>query len=146
MSKHGKVTPHLTVKGGLEAIKFYEEAFDAEVEDVMMAQDGARVLFAELEINEGVVFLNDEFPEMTVENNTKAPPTVGGASVTMHLSLKKAKQVDRTIAQAAAAGAQIIMPAQDVFWGARYGRVRDPFGHIWSFGAPLKKKDKDDDK
>ncbi|MBC8050680.1 MAG: VOC family protein [Chitinophagales bacterium] len=146
MSKYTKVTPHLTVKGGLEAIKFYEEAFDAEVEDIMMAQDGVRVLHAELEINDGVLFLNDEFLDMTGEGHTSAPPTAGGASVTMHLSLKKAKQVDRMIAQAASAGAQIIMPAEDVFWGARYGRVRDPFGHVWSFGAPVKKKDKDDDK
>jgi len=144
VSKHGKVTPHLTVKGGLEAIKFYEEAFDAEVEDIMMAQDGVRVMHAELEINDGILFLNDEFPEMPNEGNTGAPSTVGGASVTIHLSLKKPKQVERMMAQAVAQGAQIVMPAADVFWGARYGRVRDPFGHIWSFGAPLKKHMKDD--
>ncbi len=143
MSKYGRVTPYLTVKGGLEAIQYYEDAFDAEVEGVMMAEDGKRVLHAELEINDGQLFLSDEFTEMP--GGTVSPLTAGSASVTIHIELKKPKQVDRMMEQARAAGGEIIMPAADMFWGARYGKVRDPFGHVWSFGAPSKKKHKRDD-
>lgn len=141
MSKYAKLTPHLTVKGGMDAIKFYEEAFDAEIEDVMMAEDGQRVLHAELEINDSILFLADEFPEHSGGAVT-SPLTPGMTTVTIHMELKKPKQVDRIMEQARAAGAEIVMPASDVFWGARYGRVRDPFGHVWSFGAALKKKDR----
>lgn len=137
MSRFPGIVPHLTVKGGLEAIKFYEDAFDAEVENLVMAQDGQRLLHAELEINDSVLFLVDDFEGL---GGTRAPNLAGSASVTIHLELKKPKQVDRIMEQARQAGAEIVAPASDMFWGARYGRVRDPFGHVWSFGAPLKKK------
>jgi PhnB protein len=140
MSKYPKLTPHLVVKGGLEAIKFYEDAFDAETESVMMAEDGKRVMHAELEINDGTIFLCDEFPEFS--KDSVSPGTAGSASVAIHLEFKKPKHVDRSMAQAADYGAEVIMPAADMFWGARYGRVRDPFGHIWSFGAQIKNKDR----
>jgi PhnB protein len=140
VSSH-RVVPYLTVQGALEAIKFYEEAFDAEEVAVMMAEDGKRVMHAELDINNGAVMLSDSFADMG--SHTSAPGTAGGTSVAIHLDLKKPKQVDRLIEQAAQAGATVIMPAQDTFWGARFGRVRDPFGHVWSFNAPLKKKDRE---
>jgi PhnB protein len=146
MSKYPKVVPHLVVKGGLEAIKFYKDAFDAHAENVMMAEDGRRVMHANLEINDGTVFLCDEFAEHS--SATVAPPTAGSASVAIHLELKKPKHVDEMMAQAAEHGAEIIMPAEDMFWGARYGRIRDPFGHVWSLGAEIKHKNKnkhDDD-
>ncbi len=147
MSKHKSVTPYLTVNGGLEAIRFYEEAFDAEVEDLIVSDDGKRVVHAELEIDDATIMLCDEGSEHA--HGTAAPQAAGAASVTLYLDLKKARQVDRLIEQAAKAGASVLAPAADTSWGARYGRVRDPFGHVWSFGAPLKKKhklksDKDD--
>ena len=138
MSKYPKVIPHLVVKGGLEAIAFYENALDADAEAVMMAEDGKRVMHAELDINDSTIFLCDEFPEFSSE--TTSPVTAGNASVAIHLEFKKPKHVDAMIAQAAEHGAKVIMPAGDMFWGARYGRIRDPFGHVWSFGAPLKHK------
>jgi PhnB protein len=140
MSKYPKVMPHLVVRGGLDAIRFYENAFDAEAGKVMMAEDGKRVMHAELEINDGTILLCDEFPEFS--SVTTAPPTAGGASVAIHLELKKPKHVDRIMAQAAEYGAEIVTPAADMFWGARYGRARDPFGHVWSFGARIKHKDR----
>jgi PhnB protein len=145
MSKDGRVIPYLTVKGGLEAIKYYEDAFDAEVEDIMLTDDGKLVLHAELEINDATLMLADEIGES--DGGTRSPLSVGGASVSIFLSLKKPKQVDRMMEQARAAGGEIVAPPEDTFWGARYGKVRDPFGHIWSFNAPLKKKHKrhDDD-
>jgi PhnB protein len=136
-----RLVPYLTVKGGLDAIKFYEEAFDAEVENVIMADDGKRVLHAALEVNDSLLFLSDEFEG--AEGGTSSPANAGGASVTIHLALKKPRQVDRILKDAAELGATIIMPAGDMPWGARYGKLRDPFGHVWSFGAPLK-KGKDD--
>jgi len=146
VSKHNRIVPYLTVRGGLDAIKFYEEAFDAEEVARVMADDGKRVLHAELEINDSVVMLSDEFLEMEMGGGgTVAPPSAHGASVTIHMDFKKAKHVDETMEQAQHAGATIIMPAQDVFWGARYGKLRDPFGHVWAFNAPLKKKDRQKD-
>jgi len=141
MSKH-RLVPHLIVDGGLDAIGFYERAFGAEKAGVMMAKDGKRVLHAELEVNGGAFKLSDSFPEMP--GDMAAPGAVGGASVSLHLDFKKPKQVDEAIEQAVKAGATLTMPPQDTFWGARYGRVLDPFGHIWAFHAPHKKKDSDE--
>ncbi len=133
-----RIVPYLTVEGGLEAIRYYEEAFDAVTVTVMMAEDGKRVMHAELEVLDCPLMLADSFAEMG--GSTSAPGTAGGTSVTIHFDFKKPKQVDRAVEQAVKAGASIVMPVQDMFWGARYGRIRDPFGHVWSFNAPLKKK------
>jgi PhnB protein len=138
MSKH-RLVPHVTVDGGLEAIAFYEKAFGAKKSAVMMAKDGKRILHAELEVNGGAFKLSDSFAEM--RGPLSAPGTAGGESVSLHLDFKKPKQVDEAMDRAVQAGATVVNAAQDMFWGARYGRVRDPFGHIWAFHAPLKKKD-----
>lgn len=142
MSRHNRIVPYLTVRGGVAAIKFYEEAFGAEEVARMMADDGERVLHAELEINDSTLMLSDEFLDMT-GGGTVSPISASGASVTIHMDFKKPKHVDEVMAQAEKAGAIVIMPAQDVFWGARYGKLRDPFGHVWAFNAPLKKKDRE---
>jgi PhnB protein len=143
MSKHHRVVPYLKVSSGVDAIKFYEEAFDADEVSRMMADDGKRVLHCELELNDGTIMLSDEFPEYGNQGGTGSPVNLKGTSTTIHLDYKKPKQVDAAMEQAKAAGAEVIMPAQDVFWGARYGQVRDPFGHVWAFHAMLKKKDRE---
>ena len=71
----------------------------------------------------------------------KPPAAPDGAVVMLHLQLKKPKHVDAIMQQAVAHGAEIAMPAEDAFWGDRYGQIRDPFGHMWTFGAALKHKD-----
>jgi len=81
--------------------------------------------------------LSDEFPEMG-QADTLSPLSRGGASVTIHVNLPKAVDIDRVMQNSATAGAKITMAAADMFWGARYGRMVDPFGHSWSFGAPTK--------
>jgi PhnB protein len=139
VSKLPKLAPHLVVNGGLAAIKFYEDAFDAETQFVMMAEDGKRVMHSVLEINDGIIYVCDDF-------STGAKPGAkstgsGAASVMIHLQLKKPKHVDAIMQQAVEHGAKITMPAEDAFWGDRYGQIRDPFGHVWTFGAELKKKD-----
>ncbi len=141
MDKH-RLVPHLIVEGGLDAIDFYERAFGAEKVTVMMAKDGKRVMHAELEVNGAALKLSDSFPEMP--SGMAAPGTAGGTSIVLHLDFKKPKQVDEAIEQAVNAGATLTMPPHDTFWNARYGRVRDPFGHVWALHAPHKKKDKDE--
>ena len=143
MSKPPKLSPHLVVTGGLAAIKFYEDAFDADTQYLAMAEDGKRVMHAALEINDGIIYLCDDFRANGKAAAKSAKPSDGCAgSVMIHLQFKKPKHVDRTIQQAAEHGAEIVMPAEDAFWGDRYGQIRDPFGHIWTFGAALKHKDK----
>lgn len=125
------VTPHLTVLGGAaaDALAFYKRAFGAEeAMPPMLADDGRRILHGHLRINDGSIMLADDFPEYCGGAASGAP-----ASVALHLQVDDA---DRWYARAVEAGATPVMPLADMFWGDRYGQVRDPFGHTWSIGAP----------
>lgn len=129
------VQVHLCVEGGDRAITFYERAFGAACTFRQPAEDGVRVLHANLAVNGGEIMLHDAFPE---HGGDIVPPTaLGGASMTISLNLKSASDVDAAVARAAEAGATVVLSPGDMFWGARYGRVRDPFGHVWAFNAPL---------
>jgi PhnB protein len=125
------------VSDGEAAILFYEKAFGAKLEAKMPGQDGKRLMHVHLTINGGSVFLVDDFPEFDAgEGNGMAPPTrLGGSGVTIHLEVTDA---DAFWKRAVDAGVTIVMPLDNMFWGARYGKVKDPFGHIWSFGGPVK--------
>ncbi len=129
------IQAHLCVKGGLEAIAFYEQAFAAKCSFHAMADDGKRVMHANLEMFGSEVMLHDEFPEFG--GHVRSPQTRGGAGMTININLPTPDDVDAAVARAATSGADIVMAPQDVFWGARYGTIRDPFGHIWSFNAAL---------
>lgn len=128
---HHPITPHLVVKGASEAIDFYKRAFGAEEISRMPFPnpDGTMKLgHAELQIGESKLFLADEFPEYgSVGPN-------GGSPVTIHLYVTDA---DATFAQAVEAGATVSMPLADMFWGDRYGKVIDPFGHQWSIAEHI---------
>jgi len=126
---------HLCVKGGREAIAFYEKAFDAVETYEQMAEDGERVLHANLSMFGSEVMLHDEFPELS--SDVLSPASRGGAGLTINVNLPKSGDVDRAVEQAVSAGAVVTMPAADMFWGARYARIADPFGHVWAFNAPL---------
>ncbi len=136
------VTPHLTIldRRALEAIAFYERAFGAEqaMPPMLaggipgMAEGDERVMHAHLKINGGSLMLNDAFPEYTSD---KTDHGALPAHTTLHLQVDDA---DTWFDRAVAAGAQITMPLGDQFWGDRYGQVKDPFGHSWSIGAPVK--------
>ena len=119
------VTPHLVVKGAAKAIDFYKAAFGA-VEHYRMPAPGGTIGHAEIQIADSLVFLADEFPQ----GGTRAPR--GSASVLMHLYVPDA---DASFARAVAAGAKVMMPLMDMFWGDRYGQVTDPFGHVWSIAT-----------
>jgi PhnB protein len=127
------VIPYLTVKGAAEAIAFYQKAFGATEGMRMPAQDGKRVMHAELSLNGGKVFLSDEFPEY----GGPGAPTEKGCGVAVALAFGKPAQVDATFRQAVAAGATSVAEPSDQFWGARFAMLSDPFGHRWMLNAPL---------
>jgi PhnB protein len=126
---------HLCVNGGLAAIAFYAKAFGAATPFRQMADDGCRVLHANVEVFGGEIMLHDEFAEHG--GDVLAPTSRGGASLAINVNLPSAADVDAAVARARDAGAEVTLAPQDTFWGARYGRIRDPFGHVWAFNAPL---------
>src|SRR5262245_23794723 len=122
--------PHLVVKGAAKAIEFYTAGLGATEIARMPGPDG-RLMHAAIKFGDAVLFLCDDFPEYC-GGVSRAPN--GPSPVTLHLCVPCA---DTAIAQAAAAGATVTMPAADMFWGDRYGQILDPFGHSWSFSTPL---------
>lgn len=128
------VAPHLFVDNAPAAIDFYKKAFGAEEQHRAVAPDGKRLMHASLTINGAMVMLCDDFPEYSGKSRT--PKALGGSPVIIHLQVP---DVDTLWAQAVAAGAEIEMPLADQFWGDRYGLLRDPYGHTWSLGSPIKK-------
>jgi PhnB protein len=132
------IQAHICVKDGLAAIAFYKKAFGAECPFHQLAEDNKRVMHANIELFGSEVMLHDEFPEFG--GDVLSPLSRGGASMAINVNLPKPADVDAAVSRAQSAGAEVVLTAQDVFWGARYGRVRDPFGHIWAFNAPLKQR------
>ncbi len=116
------VTPHLVVSDSAAAIEFYKNAFGAQELFRMPTPDGKRIMHAQIMIDGAAVMLTDEFPEM----GCQSPSTLGGTPVTVHLYVS---DMDKVFEQAVSAGATATMPPTDMFWGDRYGRVEDPFGH-----------------
>src|SRR5215217_878987 len=125
------LTPCLTVKNAAEAIEFYKKAFGATEISRAMAPDGKGIWNAQLQISSSRFMLNDEFPDM---DGTKAPPSLGGTSVNLHLYVEDA---DAVYNAAVAAGATVTMPIMDIFWGDRYGKVTDPYGHDWAVATHI---------
>jgi len=121
------ITPHLAMRDAAKAIEFYKKAFGAEIKGVHKTPDG-KVMHAELRIGDSTVLLADEFPGM---GSCASPQTLGGTCVVLNLY---GENVDQLFNQAVAAGATVIMPLANQFWGDRYGQVKDPFGHTWALG------------
>jgi PhnB protein len=128
------VTPYLTVSDARAAVQFYQRAFNARETNRMEAEDGKRLMHAALALNGAMVMLADDFPEFN-DGRHKAPGPDGGTAVTIHLNVA---DVDAVMARAVAAGAKALMGPADMFWGQRLGKLRDPFGHEWSLGGPVK--------
>lgn len=121
------VTPHLIVRGAAKAITYYAEAFGAEELYRMPGPDGT-VMHAELMIGDSRVMLAEESPQM----GSSSPQAIGGSPVCLMLYVK---DVDASFARAGAAGCTVQMPPTDMFWGDRYGRLQDPFGHQWAMAT-----------
>lgn len=119
------VTPYLVIRGASEAMNFYKKAFGAKELFRMPGPDGKKVMHAEMQIGDSIVMLSDEFPEM----GGHSPQALNGSPVGIFLYVD---DVDAVFNRAVAAGAKPEMPVQDMFWGDRYGKFTDPFGHRWS--------------
>jgi PhnB protein len=126
------LTPYLTVEDARAAIAFYQQAFGAVELARHATPDGDRLMHAALLVNGALLMLSDDFPEMT-GGQKKNPRALGGTPVTLHLSYG---DVDAAWERATRAGARVIMPLADQFWGDRYGIVEDPYGHRWSLARP----------
>ena len=118
------VTPHLVCAGAADAIEFYKKAFNATEVGRLAGQQG-KLMHAMIRIGDSSVMLVDEFPDC----GSFGPKSLKGSPVTIHLYVE---DVDAFVKRAVAAGAKITMPVDDMFWGDRYGRLEDPFGHHWS--------------
>jgi PhnB protein len=128
------IVPHLVVDDGHKAVEFYKTALGAELcGNVMPAEDGKRVMHAMFSVGGAMFMMNDDFPEYC-DGQSRSPKKLGGTGVTLHLNVPNC---DAAMAKMAAAGGTITMPAMDAFWGDRYGRMIDPFGHEWSFAHHL---------
>jgi PhnB protein len=128
---HG-LAPHLVCKGAADAMEFYKKAFAAEELMRLPGPDG-KLMHGSMKINNCMVMLADEFGDVGEQHRTVDPLSLGGTPVIMHLQVD---DCDKWIARAEAAGAKVIQPAADMFWGDRYGQVEDPFGHRWSLATP----------
>jgi PhnB protein len=125
MNREDQFIPHLIVHNGLAALEFYKTVFSGEEGDRMMALDGTRLMHGEVILDGHKLFVSDEFSES--EGGTcKSPQSLGGTDVHITLQVDNA---DLVVERAVAAGARVNMPLQDMFWGARYGKIVDPFGH-----------------
>jgi PhnB protein len=128
----GGITPHITIRDrkAAEAIDFYRKAFGAQ-ELMRHPTDDGRLMHAHLKINGGSLMLHDDFPEHM------GGPSQPAASFVLHLQVPDA---DAAWKRALDAGAEVRFELKDQFWGDRYGQVKDPFGFIWSIGAPVKQE------
>ena len=125
---YGTVTPYLVVKDAGKAIEFYKRAFGAQEVMRMAGPGGHRVMHAEIKIGDSWVFMSDEFPGM----GGKSPETVGAVTASLHIYCE---DVDAAFQKAVEAGAKTTMPPADMFWGDRYAKITDPFGHEWGLAT-----------
>jgi uncharacterized glyoxalase superfamily protein PhnB len=123
------ITPYLAVGSAVEALEWYKRAFDAKEMDRQLDPSG-KIMHASLKIGDSLVMLSDIFPGSDMRD-----PLYAGPSVSVHVF---SKNIDKLWGKAVAAGAKVNMPLDNQFWGARYGRLADPFGHSWSFSYPAK--------
>ena len=122
------ITAGLVVKGARKAIEFYKAAFGAQELNVANGPDGKSVMHAELKIGDTKIYLGDESPEF----GAVSPQTLGGSPVSLNIYTE---DCDAMFKRAVAAGATVKMPLEDMFWGDRYGKITDPFGHNWGIAT-----------
>jgi PhnB protein len=130
------ITPHIVVRGAAEAVEWYVLALGAVELSRVPLPDG-RLLSVELRFGDSTLRLTDEFPELDV----LSPQTIGGTAVVLHLSTD---DVDVLWQRALDAGAEVLHPLADQFWGNRQGQIADPFGHRWNLAQPLREVSPDE--
>jgi PhnB protein len=120
------VTPYLYIKGAANALEFYKKAFGAT--EMFRMDWGGKLGHAEIQIGNSRIMMADEFPEMGV----RGPQSLGGTAVGLCLYVEDA---DALFDRAVAAGATVVRPLKDQFYGDRSGTVTDPFGHVWTIAT-----------
>jgi uncharacterized glyoxalase superfamily protein PhnB len=126
-SGYRNVTPYIVCRNASSAIDFYKRAFGAK-EKARMPGPGGKVMHAEIKIGDSMIMLSDEMPEF----GALSPETIGGSPQSVFLYVKN---VDAVADKAVAAGATVVMPVADMFWGDRYGKFKDPYGHQWQIAT-----------
>ncbi len=124
------LTPHLIVRDAGKALEFYKKAFGAE-EIARMPGPGGKIMHAEMKIGDSMVMLAEEFPDM----HCLSPQALKGSPVSLHLYVR---DVDASFKRAVDAGAKATMPVADMFWGDRFGKLTDPYGHEWSLATHIR--------
>jgi PhnB protein len=124
-SGYHSVTPYLVVNDASRAIEYYKQAFKAK-ETVRMAGPGGKIGHAELKIGDSMLMLSDEM------GGNRSPQSLGGSPVSIFLYVEN---VDSVFNEAVKAGAKGDAPPQDMFWGDRFGKLTDPFGHQWALAT-----------
>jgi PhnB protein len=130
------IVPYLTVSSAAAAIEFYKKAFGAKENSRMADESGKRIMHSDLAIHGGTVFVMDEFLE---HGGAKHPSEERKSPVGIVIQLPQPKDVDAVFRQAVGAGAKSTQEPADMFWGARYASLTDPFGHTWMLNAALPK-------
>lgn len=124
------VTPYLVVRGADAALALYADVFGAEVLSRVYAEDGITVLHAEMKIGNSIVIVSDEMPAFGIYS----PFAYGGSAASQHLYLAN---VDEIWENAVANGCTVLVPLADTFYGERFAKVVDPFGHVWSLSKRI---------
>ena len=122
------ITPHLVINGAAKAVEFYKKVFDAEVVRPISTTPDGKVMHAHLKIRDSNLMMADEFPQ----GSARAPQTLGGTPVVLTLYVA---DVDATWKKVTDAGAKVVFPLGNQFWGDRYGQIQDPFGHVWALAT-----------
>ncbi len=121
------ITPYLCIKGAAAALDLYKKAFGA-VETTRMPGPDGMVMHAEVKIGDSMLMLSDEFPDM----GQLSPTSRGGSTSTMMLYVP---DCDTAFKKAVDAGCKGTQPPKDEFWGDRFAKVTDPFGHQWAIST-----------
>ena len=124
------ITPHLCVKNVSRAIEYYQDIFGAEELYRNTLPDGKTIIHSEMLLGDSRFFLHDEFPE----HNVLSPETLKGSGLTLHLYVEN---VDDYYEKARNAGCEVLFELDDTFWGDRYCKLKDPFGHLWSIASRI---------
>jgi len=136
MKTDDQFIPELIVRNGAAALDFYKQVFGAAETDRMLTKDGTKLIHGELTLDGHKFFVCDEF-DASQGGTCKSPLTLGGTGVRITIMVDDA---GRTVERAVAAGARVSMPVQNMFWGARYGKIVDPFGHEWGINQQVKQQ------